>query len=98
MNGNSVDEAILRANGIEISNVKQESQMKPIKCLKCKTMNEFTNRFCKICGFPLNKEDAEEILKKETERSVADEVMNNLMNDEEFLSLIKKKVSLIKSP
>jgi site-specific recombinase XerD len=97
MNGKSVDEAILRANGIEVSSVKKESQMKPLLCLKCKCINEFTNKFCKICGFPLNEKEAQEILKKETERSVADEVMNKLMDDEEILSLIKKKASLIKS-
>jgi integrase/recombinase XerD len=93
MNGKSVDEAILRANGIEVSKTKQESKLKPIKCLKCKSVNEFTNRFCKICGFPLNKKEVEEILKRETERSVADEVMNKLMDDEEILNLIKKKIN-----
>ena len=93
LSSKAVDDAILRANGIEVSKVKQESKMKPIKCLKCKCVNEFTNRFCKICGFPLNEKEAQEIIKKETERSVADEVMNKLMEDEEILSLIKKKIN-----
>ncbi len=94
MNDKAVNEAILRANGIEIPKVKQESKMKPVKCVKCKTINEFTNKFCKLCGFPLDKKEFEEILKRETERSVADEVMNKLMDDEEILSLIKKKINL----
>lgn len=93
LSSKSVDDAILRANGIEVSNVKQESKLKPVKCLKCKTMNEFTNRFCKICGFPLHEQEAEEILKKETERSIADEVMNKLMEDKDVLELIKKKIN-----
>jgi len=93
MNGKATDEAILRANGIEVSKVKQESKMKPIKCKKCKKVNEFTNKFCNICGFPLDEKEAKEILKKETERSLADDVMDKLMNDDEIFKLIKKKIN-----
>ena len=94
MSGKDTDEAILEMSGIEIKKEKVESSIKPKKCLKCKTVNEATNKFCKICGFPLEKEEAEKILKMDTERSQADEIMNKLIKDPEILELVKKKLSL----
>ena len=92
MSGKDTDEAVLRANGIEISKEKIKYLMQPIKCLKCKTINEATNRFCKLCGMPLNQEEADKVLRADVERSQADEIMNTLVKDPEILALIKKKL------
>jgi len=93
MSGKDSDEAILKMNGIEIKKEKVESLMKPIKCLKCRTINEVTNRFCKICGMPLNDEEAAKIIRADTDRQQADNIMDKLIKDPEILELIKAKLS-----
>lgn len=93
MSGKDTDGAILEANGIKIDKELHKPKMEPKKCLKCKTVNEVTNRFCKICGLPLDKEDAEKLLNADVERQQADNLMNNLIKDPEVLELIKKKLS-----
>jgi len=93
MNGKETDEAILRANGIETQKEKAKPMMEPKKCLKCHTLNEMTNRFCKLCGLPLNKEDAQKIINADIDRQKADELMNQLIQDKDILELIKKKLN-----
>lgn len=92
MSGKETDDTILEINGIHVNKEKKESLMKPKKCFKCRTINEATNRFCKLCGIPLNQEEAERILKADVDRTRADEIMNNLIKDPEILELIKKKL------
>ncbi len=92
MSGKVTDEAILRANGLAINKEIKKPALEPIKCLKCKTINEATNRFCKLCGLPLSKEEAERILQEDTKRTQADEIMNKLVSDKDILELIKKKL------
>ncbi|MEN7981832.1 MAG: tyrosine-type recombinase/integrase [Nanoarchaeota archaeon] len=94
MCGKTTDEAVLRANGVEIKKESNLPVMQPKKCIKCNTTNEATNRFCKICGLVLDKEEAEKIIEAETERSLTDNVMDGLIKDPEILELIKKKISL----
>ena len=93
MSGKDTDEAILRANGIEIKKENKESILKPITCEKCKTKNESTNKFCKICGMILDENEAKKVLKSDTERQQADEIMNKLVKDPEIFELIKRKLS-----
>jgi len=92
MSGKDTDRAILMANGIKSEEENKDSKIKPKPCLRCKTSNEVTNRFCKICGFILDKEEANRIIKEEFKRNQADEIMNRLINDSEILELIKKKL------
>lgn len=92
MSGKETDETILEMNGIKAKEDRKESLMKPKKCLKCKTTNEATNRFCKICGMVLNQEKADEIIENDLKRNQADEIMNKLINDPEVLALIRKKL------
>ena len=92
MNGRDVDAAILKANGIEINKEKSQPIMQPKKCQRCKASNSVTNKFCSICGLVLDPDEAKKILKADTERQQADEIMNNLIKDPEILELIKKKL------
>jgi site-specific recombinase XerD len=94
MNGKDTDEAVLRANGIEIKKEdKPEQKLKPIKCQRCKTINETTNKFCKLCGLILDKEEADKIIKSDAERQQADDIMDKLIKDPEILGLIKEKLN-----
>ena len=93
MSGRDTDKAILKLNGIKIEEEKQEQILKPKQCLRCKTINESTNRFCRICAFVLDSKEAEGLIKYENERNQADEIMNKLVQDPEILELIKKKLN-----
>lgn len=94
MSGKSTDEAVLRANGIDIKKEQIVSKLKPLVCERCKTKNEVTNQCCKHCGLILDEEFAKDVMKKDGERAMADEIMDNLVKDPEILSLIKKKLSV----
>ena len=54
--------------------------------------NEYTNKFCKKCGFILDKEEAQKVIKGDEERKQADEIMNKLIQDPEILEMIKNKM------
>jgi site-specific recombinase XerD len=92
MSGKEMDDSILRASGVEIKKEQKKTPLEPKKCLKCRTINEPTNRFCKICGLPLSQEEAERILKADTERQQADEIMNGIVNDPEIMEFIRRKL------
>ena len=93
MSGKETDNTILEMNGIEIEKDHKESIMKSKACLKCKTINEATNKFCKICGLILNQEESDKLIENDLKRNQADEIMNKLMNDSEIFELIKSKLS-----
>jgi hypothetical protein len=93
MNGRDTDKAILKLNGVEVEENKQKTILSPKQCLRCKTSNQSTNRFCKNCGLPLDKEQAEIIIKSEQDRKLADDTMNELIKDPEILNLIREKLS-----
>ena len=93
LSGKDVDDAVLKANGIKIPEKQQyKPRLVPTNCQRCKTSNEITNKFCKLCGLVLDKEEADKILKADGERQQADEVMNQLIKDPEILALIKQKL------
>jgi len=93
LSGKDTDEPILRANGIEVKKEKVIFALEPVKCLRCQTENEATNRHCRICGLPLFKEEAEKLIKADAERQQADDIMNTLIKDPEIMALIKKKLN-----
>lgn len=92
MSGKDTDEAVLRANGIEITKEVNQSVLKPVKCLRCETVNELTNRFCKTCSLPLNEDDARKVLIDDAKKSRVSEIMTNILEDPEIRDLIAKKL------
>jgi len=96
MSGKDTDDAILQANGIEVKKEALISQLRPKNCLKCRTANEATNKFCKICGLILNKEEAERILREDMEKMQLDTLMNKLVIDPSIQKLLLEKMSQMK--
>jgi site-specific recombinase XerD len=92
MNGEATDAAILEANGIIVEKEKPKQATQPINCIRCKTKNEVTNKFCKLCGLVLSEEYAKEKIREDSNRFQADEIMNKLLQDPEVLELIRKKL------
>ncbi len=95
LNGKDLDKAIMKMNGVEV-NEKEDTneQFKMKECIRCKMKNELTNKFCKRCGFVLDKEEAQKVIKEEAQINQADEIMNQLVNDPEILNLIRERLKL----
>lgn len=79
MNGKETDEAILAANGVEVEKQKPKPLIEPKRCIKCNTLNEATNRCCKLCGLILDEEYAQETLKDDVKRTLASEIVDKLL-------------------
>lgn len=92
MSGKATDDAIFAINGIQPEKEKVKQELQPRKCERCKTTNPSTHKFCKLCGFPLDKEEAEKLLTKDSQKMPINNLMNNIMNDPEVLEFIKKKL------
>ena len=93
MSGKETDETILEMNGIQVKKKENKSIMKPKTCIRCKTINETTNKFCKLCGLALDGEEANQIIEEDLKRKQVDGVMDRLLKDPEILDLILKKIS-----
>ena len=93
LSGRDTDSAILKVYGKKIEEDKPErSLITPKICTRCKTENEFTNRFCKICGMALDEKEISQILKQEIEVSDFNKKIGNLTDNPEFLEILMEKL------
>ena len=91
LSGRDVDKAILGIYGIKPrESVKEE--LHPKRCLKCGSINPPTNKFCSKCGMVLDEETANRMLRMEMERRKADEILDRLVEDEEFREMLTRKI------
>ena len=85
LSGRDVDKALLKVYGIKGNGEeKEESKLKPRECGRCKEVNEVTNKFCKKCGFPLDEESKRQIIEKDFEQREASEILDKMLENEEF--------------
>lgn len=54
LSGRDLDSAILKIKGIEIEEKEKKEMKKPIKCPRCKTINDSLAKFCIDCGLGLD--------------------------------------------
>jgi site-specific recombinase XerD len=92
LNGETVDRAILRSNGIIKEQEQDGTILKPRKCERCGNVNKATDTFCSKCSLALDEKTMQELKQKDIERQQADEIMNKLVKDPEVWELIKKKL------
>ena len=93
MSGKDTDEAILRANGIEVEKKTRTQSLSTLICQRCGTINEMTNRFCKSCSLALQADEAQMTIANDAKKSQVSEIMNALLKDPEVLQLIAKKLN-----
>jgi len=93
MSGKDTDEAVLRASGIEVEKKPHQQAIKPISCIRCGTINETTNRFCKTCSLPLTEDEAKNVLSFDSKEKQVSEIMASLLKDPEVLQLIARKLN-----
>jgi ribosomal protein L40E len=92
LSGKDTDDAILEMNGIKSEKEEtKEEELKPRICAKCNKQNGATTRFCDNCGTTLDEEEARKIIQRELDREKADDIMNKLMKDPDFVALINRK-------
>ena len=96
LSGKDQDEAILKANGIEVrKEIEEKPQPKP--CPRCEAVNAVRSRFCRRCGLPLDAKTALEV--QEATREKDDKLAALLENPEvqEFLAMALARQGQIES-
>lgn len=92
LSGRDVDEALLRSYGVEAKQKPETDKLAPRKCGQCQAENPATNTYCGVCGLPLDETAAQEVVKRDLDRSRADQVMDRLIQDKEFRDLLQRKL------
>jgi integrase/recombinase XerD len=96
MSGKIIDSSILALNGIQSSETKKESVIKPKICSRCETINTVDSKFCSKCANVLDTKTAfelqEKLVKEKEMRNNTDSLMNILMKDPDFLNMFVNKV------
>ena len=88
LSGRDVDDAVLAVYGKKkVDDKRNESALSPVDCPRCKETNEYSNIFCKRCGWVLDKEAA---IKLEEKRKNADEIINELTKNPESLRVLAR--------
>ena len=92
LSGRDVDNAILKVYGLQTDEKKEESKLKPLDCERCKESNQATNKYCSMCGFPLEEKTKTEVIQKTIERNEADQIMDRLFEDDEFRTIVRREL------
>lgn len=97
LSGKETDKALLKLYGLEASDDKEAQIRKPIKCVRCESVNPAGEKLCYKCGGILTVEAGVEMSQKheaETNaRNKSDVIMNKLMEDPEVKLMLQQKFS-----
>lgn len=93
LSGRNTDEAILRVYGKQINKEREHrAVLSCIKCVRCETENEATNKFCRLCGLVLDKDTQKNLMQQDIEKQEMGSVLDNLLKDKEVLELLTRKI------
>lgn len=85
LSGRDVDDALLRVHGIKKEeHGDEESTLRPKACPRCKTQNPFSNRFCSLCGLPLDEKASTKMLQDRMNQREADAILDTMLDDPAF--------------
>ncbi len=90
LSGRDVDNAFLKIHGLVQAENAQEEKLKLRICQRCKDHNSPSSKFCTKCGLPLDEQTMAMI---ENKREKSDNLMNKLMDDEEFKNFMMKRIA-----
>lgn len=76
------DEAVLRANGIEIES-RHEDELLPVECPRCGKKNPSNAKQCRNCWMPLEVQEA--IKQEEKEKTVSNAIGDLISKDQKIL-------------
>ena len=93
MSGRDVDDTLLKIAGIEKRKPeKTDTKLEPMLCDRCKMSNPYTYKFCLRCGFILDDKERFKVMGNESDRKKADNILDQLLNDDEFKELFINKL------
>jgi integrase/recombinase XerD len=92
LSGRDVDNALLKLQGIEVGNHKDDSELKLIGCKKCGKQNSPTSKFCNTCGAPLSPKVAIQV---DDTRKKVDRLMTALIKRPEVLDSLLNAVEQV---
>ncbi len=85
LSGRDVDDALLRMHGVKKEQTeKPDGQLKLKPCPRCRTDNPCTNRFCSLCGLPLDEKTRNNVMQGDFERRRADDLLDEMLEDPAF--------------
>jgi integrase/recombinase XerD len=98
LSGRDVDKAILKLHGITTEdNGKEERILVPKKCTRCATSNPASNKFCSLCGLPLDQQAATTIIQESMERKKADNFLDRMLEDPYFRQIFLNRAQRLSS-
>lgn len=96
LSSRDIDSTLLKLNGIQTNQVKQEVLIKPKKCSRCSFINAYEHKYCSKCGSIIDLAESlkiqEEAKIMEKKRQFSDEIMNKLFSDPEMQEYIKTRL------
>ena len=96
LSGRDVDDALLKLHGVKKETEDTAgSPLSPKRCQRCKTENPCANRFCSLCGLPLDPEATTELLGKDMERQQADDVLDRMLEDPAFKDQFLRRLNRV---
>lgn len=94
LSGRDVDYVLLKLNNIQVSDEEDNKEKFSLQiCQRCKLSNPPANRFCSRCGMVLDEKTASDMVQRTLEHNRADEIMDTLLQDTEFRSLLERKLA-----
>jgi len=88
LSGRDVDNAILRARGADIEEIKQVNKFKPVKCPNCRADNIPGTAYCMVCDFPLDESIRREM---NQEKQLAFKILRALQKTPEGKRLMEEE-------
>lgn len=89
LSGQELDKALQKLNGIKVEEKVEESKLKLITCVRCKTQNSATSRFCTSCGFCFDVKSSMEV---DEAKNKIDQLFNSLVKNPEKLEVLLRLV------
>jgi len=89
LSGRDVDNAILKLNGLAVTEKKEDETLKIKNCERCKEKNSPISKYCSRCGSPLDIKTAIEL---DSKRKQADEVISMLVKDSQVQEIIMNRI------
>lgn len=63
---------------------EEKDILAPKKCIRCNTSNPASNKFCSLCGLPLDQQAATGLIKDSLARKEADGILDKMLEDPQF--------------
>ena len=96
LSGKDVDSALLQAYGMQDQiQDKVITNLMPKPCTRCRSQNESSNKFCKLCGMILDEDERTRIQAQQSEKEDIAKVMDILMRKPEFMQTLIQKMKEI---